>query len=175
MMMRISIGLILLNFLLPGCESPDNNKSELFYEVFLNDTSVFRNLEPGDPIEIVSEKEEETPSHSDDIGLVFEYILPSGYKMYLDYWSDKLHTTEPENKIASIVANILIDDEVQTAKLYNEIVAHFNSEYGISSGSYGNFSWEGITHKSSAMEVFLKLEESKKGVTINFVDTEPVD
>ncbi|MCI4666643.1 MAG: hypothetical protein MRZ79_00675 [Bacteroidia bacterium] len=172
--MRIYIGLISLLLWMCACDTPENSKSELFYEVFLNDSSVFRNLEPGDPIEDVSEKEEETPSHSDDIGLVFEYSLSSGYILYLDYWSDKLNSGNPQNKIASIVANILIDDEVQTAKLYNEIVNHFNALYGISSGAYGNFSWQGITQKSTAMEVFLKLEESKKGVTINFVDTEPI-
>lgn len=173
--MRIIVGLSAICLFLAACEAPESSKSELFYEIFLNDTSVFRSLEPGDPIEKVAEVEEEPPTHSDDIGLVFEYVLPSGYTLYLDYWSDKLNANEPENKITSIVANILIDDEVQTSKLYNEIVAHFNEEYGISNGAYGNFSWEGITHKSTAMEVFLKLEESKKGVTINFVDTEPVD
>ena len=158
---------------LNGCDAPVSSKTDLFYEVFLNDTSVFRNLEPADPIDKVAQIEEDAPKHSDDIGLVFEYTLPSGYPLYLDYWSDKLNSTEPQNKIASIVANILIQDEVETAKLYNEIVEHFNVEYGISSGTYGDYSWEGITQKSTAMEVNLRLDENKKGVTINFVDTEP--
>jgi len=163
-------------FLLPvliACEAPVASKSELFYEVFLNDSSVFRNLEPGDPLEKVPQVEAEPPTHSDDIGLVFENTLPSGYTLYLDYWSDKLNSVDPQNKIASIVANILIQDEVETAKLYNEILAYFNSEYGISSGTYGDYSWKGITKKSTAMSVYLKLDESKKGITINFVDTEP--
>ncbi|MEO0898745.1 MAG: hypothetical protein AAFY71_20200 [Bacteroidota bacterium] len=167
------IGFCLLLLAISSCDSPVSSKSELFYEIFIDESSVFRKLEPADPMDKVLDTEKSIPAHSDDIGIVYEIKLPSGYLLYLDYWSDNINSLDPENKIASIVANILINEEVETAKLYDEILNYFSEEYGVVNGSYGDYSWEGITQKSTAMGIYLKLDENKKAITLNFVDTEP--
>ena len=77
-------------------------------------------------------------------------------------------------QVASIVANVMLDSEVETARLYNEIEDHFNVLYGRENltGKYGNYTWNCSKNYISSMEIRLVLGEDQKVILMNFVDTQ---
>jgi hypothetical protein len=129
-----------------GCKQQVRDRSNLFQEIFLDDSTTFRGTQMGEKMDqVLLHEHKQTPVRKDRIGLSYACKLPQDYTMLLDYYSDYLRVEQSEDKLASVVANILMNDEVETAKLYGEIQAYFNQKYGISSGQYGNYSWQGST------------------------------
>lgn len=157
-----------------ACQSREESRSELFTQVFLDDSSTFRGSMLGEKIEtVLTHEEDRVPSHQDKLGLTYQIDLErEGYTMIIDYYTDNLKTDKESNRLTSIVAKVLLSDEVEAAKLYNEVQSYFNNRYGLSSGKYGAFEWEGSNPFTSSIEVRLKLNEDKKGISLNFIDTE---
>lgn len=160
--------------LLSGCLSQIESRSELFQQIFIEESSTFRGSLLGEQIETVLEHErDQVPSHQDKLGLTYEIDLLGEHTLLIDYYSDNLKTDKESNRLASIIANILLEDEVEAAKLYNEVQRSFNNRYGLAAGQYGDFRWESSNSFTSSIEVRLKLNDDKKGITLNFIDTEP--
>ncbi|MEM7373556.1 MAG: hypothetical protein AAF587_33330 [Bacteroidota bacterium] len=173
--MRLCLILTCLAFIhLLGCNSRGESRSQLFNDVFLDDSTTFRGSMLGEKIQTVLEHEKNwVPSHQDKLGLTYQIELENeGSAMIIDYYSDNLKTDKESNRLTSIVAKVLLPDEVEAAKLYNEVQSYFNNRYGLSSGKYGAFEWESSNSFTSSIEVRLKLNEDKKGISLNFIDTE---
>ncbi|MDX2287062.1 MAG: hypothetical protein NW241_23050 [Bacteroidia bacterium] len=156
---------------LPGCRSQEYAQSDLFYEVFRDDSSTFRGLYLGEPVETAVAREPAASlRYQDRLGASYVVQLSEGSLLLLDYYANYLKDPANPSGLASIVANILMEDEVETARLYSELVAHFNQRYGVASGRYGAYSWESPGKLTPDMEIILRLHEDKKGITVNFVD-----
>ncbi|GAB4416750.1 MAG: hypothetical protein OHK0039_26360 [Bacteroidia bacterium] len=159
---------------IPGCTTREASHSALFYEIFIHDSTTFRGSSLGTDMEAVLENEmPEQPVYEDPMGYSFKFTLSPGYLMLVDYFSDFLKRESPARKLSSIVANIYLYDEVETAKIYNEIQAFFNMRYGVATGSYGDYLWQSSNAFTHSMEIRLKLNDDKKGIKLNFVDTDP--
>lgn len=166
--------LMLISGMMVSCNQQTTTKSDLFNQIFIDDTSTFRKTNLRDPIQLALANEAPNkPQHNDKLGLMYEYELSPSCKMIIDYYTDNLTSDSRTDKISSIVANILLNDEVETSRMFSEILEHFNHYYGISSGVYGNYSWETATKYTTNMEVRLILDDSKKGITINYIDIQP--
>lgn len=170
----ISISIVLAALALHGCPQATPSRSTLFYEIFLDDTSTFRgSLLGGGITQVLAHEDTASPVQQDPLGITYHLQLSPGYLMITDYFSDHLKTEQRTQRLASIVANILINDEVETAKLYDEILAYFNERYGVSTGLYGRYQWQSSNRFTHSIEIILRLDEDKKGLTLNFIDTQP--
>jgi hypothetical protein len=157
-----------------GCRGGDSSHTALFQQLFPNDTSALRGVDPRDSISVALRQEDGARlRHRDELGLAYRYEPRKEVELLIDYHSDNLRTEQNSNHIASIVANIMLEDEVETAKLYNEVMAYFNRKYGVSGGNYGALRWKGITRHLTRMDIHLRMHSNRRGLTINFVDTEP--
>jgi len=169
--MNILMGGIWL--LLAACTQQGFSHSELFKQIFLDESGTFRGTVLGEHIERVKEHEApNVPVHEDILGLNYQLDLGQNRKLIITYYKDNLKTETESNRVTSIVANIHLQDELETAQLYNEIQEYFiqNNHYGLSSGSYGDYIWE--SRINNGMEVRLKLDEHKRVITLNFIDTQ---
>ena len=138
-----------------------------------NDPATFRGTILGDQIERALAQEAASPTHQDKLGLSYEFLLEKEIRMFVDYYSDNLKGGQPNNRIISIVANIRMEDEVETARLYNEMESYLNLKYGVANGGYGGFTWNAFTLHTNNMEVRLKLNDDKRSITLNFIDIQP--
>lgn len=173
-LLNILIGLVLILAMVQGCKNNRRTQSPLFEQLFRDDSTTFRGLDPGDSLGKVTRLEDENMQlFEDELGLSYRYFPYEGVELLIDYHSDNLQTEQQTDRVTSIVTNILMEDEVEIAKLYNEMQAYFNRKYGVSSGSYGDLRWNGITHHLTRMEVQLRLADSRNAITMNFVDTDP--
>ena len=100
-------------------------------------------------------------------------LMVSGGIMLLDYYADFQTGNNKASRISSIVADILLEDEVEAARLYSEMEVYLNKRYGLSDGVYGKLSWDAYTIHTNSMEVRLALNDTKKQVSLNFVDLQP--
>lgn len=157
-----------------SCRVQTSSHSDVFYEIFRGDTTMFRGTNLGDNIAVVEDHEAPNePEHNDKLGLSYHIELDTATSMVVDYYSDNIRSEIPLNRVASVVANISLDDEVRAAQLYGEIQSYFNRTYGLYSGTYGDYSWSASTKYTPDMEVRLILDENKRNITINFIDTQP--
>lgn len=165
---------LFVGMLVTACHNQTSSNSALFRQIFSSDSATFRGINIGDMMSHVREKEmPNTPEHDDKLGTSYFLPIDSATTMLLDYYSDNIRNERSQERVASIVANISLNDEVQTAQLYSEIQTYFNSTYGIYSGNYGDYAWNAGTRYTPEMEVRLLLAENKKGITLNFVNTRP--
>ena len=159
---------------LGGCLPQSPSQSDLFQQIFLDDSSSFRGAMIGDQIHTVLEHEQDwVPSHQDKLGISYSIPLDDEFQLLVDYYSDNLKTDKESNRLTSIVANILLQDEVEAAKLYSEVQIHFDQRFGLASGQYGDHQWGSSNPFTSSIEVRLRLNDDKQGITLNFIDTEP--
>jgi hypothetical protein len=163
------------------CNTADFTHSNLFQELFSEEKSTFRGTDLGDPMTLVKQNEAAVasrhnnsgaPKHDDRLGLAFEYTLTDSLLLFVEYYPRNPLEQSDSNQVASIVANISLNDEVEIAQIYNEIQQYFARKYRISSGTYGNYNWKSSTPKTQSMEVGLKMSDNKKGITIMFIDTQ---
>lgn len=159
--------------LLASCNNRPSQQGDLFQKIFLNPETDFRGIQLGDNIqEVRSLAAPVLPHYQDRYGLSFSHELQPGVTLKTDYYSDNLITGLETNKIASIVAHVELDNEVETARLYQEIRDFFDSKYNLAIGSYGDYIWSSATRDFGVMEIRLRLDDSKRGIVINFVDTQ---
>ena len=161
--------------LLAACDSQTQTHSDLFYKLFVDDSTTFRGTNLGSPLWMAYQNEQPIePAHRDDFGLKYEFDLDMGRTLHVDYFPQRMKMGETSERISSIVANVLLPTEVETARLYGEIQTHFDKLYekASASGAYGNYTWNCSKTYISSMEVRLNLDEDKKGITINFIDTQ---
>ena len=160
--------------LLFACRNQTARTSHLFRKIMYNDTTNFRGIYLGANIDYAYQREQPfQPDHKDKLGLSYTFVLDSTTIMMVDYYSDNLKTELPSNRIASIVANIILDDEVQAAKLYGELRSYLNEQCGVSNGIYGDLSWETSNKYTPSIEVRLGLDDNKKEITLNYIDIQP--
>jgi hypothetical protein len=174
---------LLLILLLIACDPLTEGSSELFRQIFFAegplpnpdaDTTNFRGNILGQKVQEVLKKEKTlAPSHEDELGISYEIDLVGGATMLLEYYSDLTNRLKPKGKLTSIAADILLSDEVETARLYEEIETYLNQRYGISDGVYGDQTWNHYNSYTNNMEVRLVLHDNKKQITLNFVDLQP--
>lgn len=161
-------------WVLAACEKHEVEHSKVFKQIFLSKGATFRGTNLGDPISVPLENETPLkPKYKDILGITYEIDLQNKRRIFIEYYKDNEKTKMNSNRVAAIVANVLLEDELVTAQLYNELYEYFNSTeaYGLSRGTYGNYIWESQTKYSSRMEIILKLNDNKKGITLNFIDT----
>ncbi|MEZ4826720.1 MAG: hypothetical protein R3C61_10580 [Bacteroidia bacterium] len=169
----LAFGLAAMIFL-SACSDPISAHSPIFKILFTDDSTAFRGISIGEQMREVRKKELPLdPEHDDKLGVSYLVPIDSATEMLIDYYSDNIRNERSQERVASIVANISLNDEVKTAQLYSEIQDYFNKNYGIYSGSYGDYSWNAGTRLTPEMEVRLLLAENKKGITLNFVNTRP--
>lgn len=160
--------------LLAACSEKGTSRSELFQEIFTTrESGTFRGVTLGESIEQARAQEAPNlPVHEDVLGLTYHFDLGQERSLVIAYYKDNLKTQRETNRLASIVANVHLNDELTTAQLYNEIQDYFiqNNHYGLASGSYGDYIWE--SRLKNGMEVRLKLDENKHLITLNFIDTQ---
>lgn len=161
---------------LSACTPQHFSHSELFQKIMKDvETSTFRGTTLGEHIDLVKEHESPLePTHEDIMGLRYQIDLDADKYMIVVYYKDNVKTETESNRVTSIVANIYLTGELETAQLYGEIQDYFiqDNSYGLASGTYGNYIWE--SRIKSGMEVLLKLDENKNLITLNFIDTQPV-
>lgn len=170
--------LAILTLFLTGVSCVDTRvpQSELFYSIFVDDSSTFRKTYLGQGLnEAVSHENNQRPVHQDAFGLKYDLEVSPDCRMTVHYLPQSMKSGGLQSpEIASIVANISLLSEVETARLYNEIEKHFNLLYGKENleGKYGNYSWSCSKEYISSMEVRLVLGENQKSILMNFVDTQ---
>jgi len=170
--------LAILSFLLSGISCADTRvpKSEMFQSIFLDDSSTFRDTYLGETLnEAANHESPLRPIHQDAFGLKFDFEVSPDCRMAIHYLPQSMKSGGlTSSHIASIVANVNLQSEVETARLYNEIEEHFNLLYGRENlkGKYGNYSWNCSKDYISSMEVRLVLGENQKNIMLNFVDTQ---
>lgn len=161
-------------WVLAACETNELEHSKIFKQIFLSKGATFRGTNLGDSFSVPLESEApHEPKYKDNLGVTYEIDLDHKRRMFIEYYRDDIDSPSSDNRVAAIVANVLLEDELVTAQLYNELHDYFNTidVYGFSRGTYGNYIWESQTKYSSRMEVILKLNDNKKGITLNFIDT----
>lgn len=157
-----------------GCQNSEERHSTLFQQLFPTDTAAFRGIDPRDSLWVALRLEdEEFLKHKDELGLSYKYLWHEKVELLIDYHSGNLKAEQNRNQVASIVANVMLNNEVESAKLYKEAMVYFNRKYGVSSGTFGNLRWEGITRHLTRMDIYLRMHSNRRGLTLNFVDTEP--
>ncbi len=163
------------------CTTTNFTHSQMFEELFSLENATFRGTDLGDPMTLVKQNEAAAakqhnhtgiPRHDDRLGLAFEYTLSDSLQLFVEYYPKNPSVQSDSNRVAAIVANLSLNDEVEIAQLYNEIEQYFTRKYRISSGSYGNYNWKTSTPKTQSMEVGLKMSDNKKGITVMFIDTQ---
>ncbi|MDX1905722.1 MAG: hypothetical protein SF053_01720 [Bacteroidia bacterium] len=169
--------LLLWMMMIPACTCQRTEAVESMYlsEILgpASGTGLFRGVNLGDPLSRVLEAEQpRTPAHHDKIGIFYLIPLSGNGSLELEYYADYLRTGRPSDRVVSIVANIVLEDEVETARLYGEILSWCSARYGVPGGVSGDYSWESPRRLNPDMEVRLRLD-SKKGITLNFIDTQP--
>ena len=154
-----------------ACDQPREVYSPLLDQVFLVDTATFRGINLGDELQEAKNREQpQDPSYEDPLGVVYEYSLEDNQELFVEYYLDNFNQEEQNNSIVSIIANISMQGEVEADALYKECMEYFTRRYGLSSGTFGNYTWEDRTQSGTRMEIILKLDGSKRGITINFID-----
>ncbi|MEL7531145.1 MAG: hypothetical protein AAFN10_07565, partial [Bacteroidota bacterium] len=108
------------------------------------------------------------PQHEDEFGLGYEIYLDEQSVLLLDYYSGREQGNR--DRLVSIVADLILQDEVETARIYAELEAYLNERYGLSDGSYEKQIWSGYTSFTNNMEVRLVLNENKRQIGLNFID-----
>lgn len=165
-----------LLFVNSSCVDTQAPRSEIFQSIFVDDSSTFRNTYLGESLqEALRHEGDQRPVHKDAFGLKFDLELSPICQMTVHYLPQSMKSGGIESPaIASIVANVQLTSEVETARLYNEIEEHFNLLYGRENlkGKYGNYSWSCSKDYISSMEIRLILGESQKNIMMNFVDTQ---
>lgn len=156
-----------------ACDNRSAQQGQLFQKIFLDPESDFRGVKLGNNIqEVRSLAAPVLPHYQDRYGLSFSHEIQPGVTLKTDYYSDNLITGLESNKIASIVAQVELSNEVETARLYQEIKDFFDAKYNLAIGNYGDYLWSSATRDFGVMEIRLRLDDSKKGIVINFVDTQ---
>lgn len=159
-----------------ACVDTQAPRSELFQSIFIDDSSTFRNTYLGETLpDVIQQENDHKPVHQDAFGLKFEMEVSPICDMTVHYLPQSMKSGGFESaKVASIVSNVMLSSEVETARLYNEIEEHFNVLYGRENlkGKYGNYSWSCSKDYISSMEIRLILGESQKNIMMNFVDTQ---
>lgn len=159
-----------------SCVDTQVLRSELFQSIFIDDSSTFRNVYLGETLQdVLNQEKDHRPIHQDAFGLKFDLEVSPICQMTVHYLPQSMKSGGLESpEIASIVANVILTSEVETARLYNEIEEHFNLLYGRENlkGKYGNYSWSCSKDYISSMEIRLILGESQKNIMMNFVDTQ---
>ena len=159
---------------LTACRPEATGHSELFLALFAPDSATFRGLELGDDIrEVLAQEAPHQPEHRDKLGLTYHFDLADSARLLIDYYTDNLKTERESNRLTSILANLKVGDEVETARLYDEVQAHLSRHYGLAGGAYGRFEWRISAPDLSSMEVRLLLDDNKQGITLNYIDTQP--
>lgn len=156
-----------------GCRPSAPAYSPLFQQIFLNDSTTFRGVNLGEDIQVAyTLAAPHKPVHEDLYGLSYRYKLEPEGELIVDFFTDNLIEGTDDNRIISIVAQINLADEVETARLYQELREFFNARYNLASGTYGEYVWSNATRDFGVMEVHLKLDGGKRGIIINFVNTQ---
>ncbi|MFK7923005.1 MAG: hypothetical protein AB8H47_13665 [Bacteroidia bacterium] len=161
-----------------SCQIASESKSPLFRQVFYSDsmylpteldTFTFRKVIIGQAMSTIKGLEGSfLPQHEDEFGLGYEINLSPQSVLLLDYYSGRDQTSK--DRLVSIVADLILQDEVETAKVYGELEDYLNESYGLSDGSYGQQVWTGYTPFTNNMEVRLVLNENKRQIGLNFID-----
>lgn len=171
MSLPIRLLLFLPWLILCSCERTHSNHSELFTQIFISADNDFRGVNLGQGIQdILTIASPLLPKYQDRYGVSYEIkLVPSG-SLRADYYTDNLISGMETNKIASIVAQVSLDNEVETARLYQEIKEYFDLRYNLPAGVYGDYLWSSATRDFGVIEVRLRLDDSKRGIVFNFVD-----
>lgn len=177
----LSLSLVFCSLLLifnSACKDSGDELSSIFRQVFYGDslylpteadTFTFRQVILGQQMSTV--KGLESPfkvQHEDEFGLGYEIFLDEQSVLLLDYYSSRSQAAD--DRLVSIVADLILQDEVETARVYGELESYLNERYGLSDGSYGQQIWTGFTSFTNNMEVRLVLNENKRQIGLNFID-----
>lgn len=156
----------LLVFSLFACNTLQQGKQKHYLSIFEDETSTFRGINlKDDKKKILLLNDNKKPIYDDLLGLKYEYSLPEG-KLTSEYYIDNLRTGRESNQISAILLKIHWQDEIGTAKLYEEIHRRFTQKYGLASGKYGDWIWESAAYQ---MTIYLQLTAEKTGIQIQFV------
>ncbi|MEL6676782.1 MAG: hypothetical protein AAFR61_31525 [Bacteroidota bacterium] len=159
-----------------ACQNATYQNSTLFQDLFPDEETTLRGFSLGDQLDQARQIElPHTPRHADLYGLNYAYDLGENASVLIDYFPERAKYGYQRDRVVSIVANVLMPNEVETVRLYNEIQDYFNQKptYGLPNGSFGDQVWNGSNRFISSMEVRLRIDEDKKGLTINFIDLQP--
>lgn len=168
----------LISNVLPACQVAGQGQSALFRQVFYSDslyvatkadTFTFRKVILGQEMSSVKGVESPfRPQHEDEFGLGYEIYLDEQSVLLLDYYNGR--DKDNQDRLVSIVADLILQDEVETARMYDELEAYLSERYGLSDGSYEKQIWSGYTTFTNNMEVRLVLNENKRQIGLNFID-----
>lgn len=171
---------LLFAFLSTACSSRGEGMGPGFRQVFYGDslyqateadTFTFRKVILGQDFASVKVTEGTLPPlHEDEFGLSYEVELDAQSVMLLDYYSGRDLQAGGNKRLISIVVDLILQDEVETARLYNDFESYLSDQYGLPDGPYGEQMWIGYTTFTNNMEVRLVLNENKRQITLNFVD-----
>lgn len=160
-----------------ACNRANPSRSELYKLLLPADTCDFRYVSLGNSMKEIPLREAPAKplNYSDDLSVTFQFELSGGRKLLVDYYSQQLkdftNSKGNNDALASVVAHVYLEDEVETALLYNELQAHFTEQFGLPNGSYGAQIWSGSSRFTESMEARLSLGDDKKSVILNLVDT----
>lgn len=149
-----------------ACNTLQQAEQKHYLSVFQDETSTFRGINlKDDKKKVLLLNDKKKPIYDDLLGLKYEYTLPEG-KLSSEYYIDNLRTGQESNRVSAILLKINWQDEIGTAKLYDEIHRKFTQKYGLASGKYGDWIWESAAYQ---MTIYLRLSAEKTGIQIQFV------
>lgn len=166
------VDLVLLFVLLAcfaGCAAVRQGHSDLFYVVFTGERDTFRGISLKDSL--VSVKRLENAQHlqyEDLLGMAYAYPLPDLGMLSIEYYTGSPNNVEP-HAIQAIVASVRFAENYDGKGLYEEILDHYTTLYGRAEGAYGAYFWPALSPKGLPTEVYLKLDNTRREITINYV------
>lgn len=175
--LRLVIFGLILALISVGCNRADPSRSELYKLLLPTDTCDFRYVCLGHSMKEIPAREAPAKplDYSDDLSITYQFELSGGRRLLVDYYSQQLkdftNSKGSNDALASVVAHVYLEDEVETALLYNELQARFSEQFGLPDGSYGAQIWKGSSRFTESMEARLSLGDDKKSVILNLVDT----
>ncbi len=156
---------LILCTLLYACTGASETESRLYKQIFAEEKAMFRGINLGDKLDNIHENMQ--AKYTDILGVVYEIPLSANEKMSVHYYIDNLQTNKETNRIATIQANITVNDEVETTQLYHQIQQHLTQKYGLPTGNYGTLKWESAAY---GMEVSLNIASNRKEIDIAFIN-----
>jgi hypothetical protein len=152
-----------------GCVGPKANDSDLLLQLLGDSSAQFRGVLPGDSVVKVLRSEPQGPTHQDELGLAYQYVLSDSTSFELEYYRLPADT----HLLAAMHADVFLGAEPEALRLYDALQRHFAGRYGTPSGVFGALEWTAALPPNAALGadsfvVGLKLHKSKSSLVLTF-------
>lgn len=117
------------------CDTSRADYSDTFKKIIITEQGIFRGVDFDTPVSNVKKLEPIKPELDDVLGLKYQIPLNEGETLYLEY--DK-----QEEKVKNIRSKIILRNNQNAEKLYNELTQFYTKKHGKPKGKSKEQYWE---------------------------------